>query len=68
MTDGLLPAVERSSREETETVDGGRGSELRIPAVERFSGEETVTEGLRPAVERFSRELTATVDGNSRRP
>jgi len=50
VTDGLLPAVERSSREETETVDGGRGSELRIPAVERFSGEETVTEGLLPAV------------------
>ena len=66
MTEGLFPAVERSSVEDTETVDGCLGSKLRIPAVEWFSGEETVTEGLLPAVERSSREETATVDGNSR--
>ena len=52
MTEGLLPAVERSSEEETETVVGTRGLELRTHVVERSSGEETVTEGLLPAVER----------------
>ena len=65
MTEGLLPAVERSSVEETATVVGTRGLELRTPAVERSSCEETVTEGLLPAVERSSEEETATVDGNS---
>ena len=43
MTEGLVPAVERSSEEETATVVGSRGSELRTPAVERSSEEETVT-------------------------
>ncbi len=52
MTEGLLPAVERSSGEETATVVGTRGPELRTPAVERSSGEETVTEGLFPTAER----------------
>ena len=57
------------------TFDGCPGSELRTPAVERFSEEETVTEGLLPAVERSSEietvtegllpagEETSTVDG-----
>ena len=61
MTEGLLPAVERSSEEETATVVGTRGLELRTPAVERSSGEETVAEGLLPTVERSWEEETATV-------
>ena len=65
VTEGLVPAVERSSEEETATVVGSRRSELRTPVVERSSCEETVTEGLLPAVERSSEEETATVDGNS---
>ena len=60
MAEGLLPAVERFSEEETATVVGTRESELRTPAVERSSGEETVTEGLLPAVERSWVEETAT--------
>jgi len=60
VTEGLLPAAERSSGEETVTVDGCPGSELRTPAVERSSEEETVTEGLLPAVERSSEIETVT--------
>ena len=41
MTEGLLPAVERSSEEETATVVGTPGSELRTPAVERSLEEGT---------------------------
>ncbi len=58
MTEGLLPAVERSSEEETATVVGTRVSELRTPAVEWSSGEETVTEGLFPTAERSLEEGT----------
>ena len=61
MTEGLLPAVERSSEEETATVVGTRELELRTPAVERSSGVETVTEGLLSTVERSLEEETATV-------
>jgi hypothetical protein len=41
VTEGLLPAVERSLGEETATVVGTRGQELRKPTVERSSGEGT---------------------------
>jgi hypothetical protein len=58
VTEGLLPAVERSSEEETATVVGTRVSELRTPAVEWSSGEETVTEGLFPTAERSLEEGT----------
>ncbi len=61
MTEGLLPAVERSSEEETATVVGTRVSELRTPAVERSSGEETVTEGLLPTAERSLEEGTSAM-------
>ena len=57
MTEGLLPAVERSSEEETATVVGTRGPELRTPAVERSSGEKTVTEGLFPTAELWGSDL-----------
>ena len=64
MTEGLLPAVERSSEEETDTVVGTREPELRTPAVERFSGEETVTEGLFPTAERSLEEGTSAMQIN----
>ncbi len=59
--EGLLPAVERSSEEKTATVVGTQGPELRTPAVERSSGEETVTEGLFPTAERSLEEGTSAM-------
>ncbi len=55
MTESLLPAVEQSS-DATVVV-----SELRTPAVERSSGEETVTEGLFPTAERSLEEGTSSM-------